>query len=115
VESDEANIQKNKILATENTEFTEKVKKILRFAGLPFSLERQPFAFPVISVCSVANCLVYLILMPGCAPSSGDSTNSPGASPEAANTMPSDRPNFILREARLATITVMRPFSFSGS
>jgi len=57
----------------------------------------------------------YLIRIPGCAPSSGLRMNKPGVSPEAASTMPSDRPNFILRGARLATITVMRPFNFSGS
>ena len=32
----------------------------------------------------------------------------------AASTMPSDRPNFILRGARLATITVSLPTSCSG-
>ena len=45
----------------------------------------------------------YFTLMPGCAPESGDSKNMPGPSPEAASTMPSETPNFILRGARLAT------------
>ena len=56
-----------------------------------------------------------VILIPGVAPESGDSRNRPGASPLAANTMPSETPNFILRGARLATITVRRPLSACGS
>ena len=37
--------------------------------------------------------------------------NNPGVSPEAGQHHAfGDRPNFILRGARLATITVMRPF-----
>src|SRR5258708_30104274 len=34
---------------------------------------------------------------------------------EAASTIPSETPNFIWRGARLATTTVRRPSSFSGS
>ena len=41
--------------------------------------------------------------------------NTAGVSPEAASTIPSDMPNFILRGARLATITVRRPTSVAGS
>ena len=60
----------------------------------------------------------YLTRMPGWAPLSGESRNSPGLLPsvsEAASTMPSDMPNFILRGARLATITVRRPTNAAGS
>ena len=57
----------------------------------------------------------HFTFMPGWAPESGDRMNSPGASPEAASTMPSLMPNFILRGARLATITVSRPTSASGA
>jgi hypothetical protein len=60
----------------------------------------------------------YLTRMPGAAPLSGDRMNSPGTSAlssDAASTMPSDMPNFILRGARLATITVRRPTSRAGS
>ncbi len=57
----------------------------------------------------------HLMRIPGCAPLSGASRKTPGPSPDAASTMPSDRPNFILRGARLATITVRRPTSFSGA
>jgi len=56
-----------------------------------------------------------LTLMPGVAPESADNRNTPGLSPLAASTMPSDIPNFIFRGARLATITVRRPFSAAGS
>ena len=62
--------------------------------------------------------LAYLTRIPGCAPESGDSRKMPGALPvvsEAAKTMPSDIPNFILRGARLATITVRRPINWAGS
>lgn len=59
--------------------------------------------------------LNYFTRMPGSAPLSGDRMYRPGLSPEAASTMPSDMPNFILRGARLATITVMRPISSSGA
>jgi len=56
---------------------------------------------------------------PGAAPSSGCSRNRPGepfsSAWLAASTMPSLRPNFILRGARLATITVIRPTSCSGA
>jgi methylmalonyl-CoA decarboxylase len=55
---------------------------------------------------------------PGAAPSSGCSRNMPGepfsSAWLAASTMPSLRPNFILRGARLATITVSLPASCSG-
>lgn len=60
----------------------------------------------------------YFTRMPGAAPASGERMNSPGTSPEAseaASTMPSERPNFILHGARLATITVRRPTSSAGS
>lgn len=56
--------------------------------------------------------------MPGVAPGHGFSTWMPGcafSSPWlAASTMPSETPNFILRGARLATITVSLPTSSSG-
>jgi len=57
----------------------------------------------------------YFTFIPGCAPLSGERINTPGPSPDAASTMPSDTPNFILRGARFATITVNRPSSFAGS
>lgn len=57
----------------------------------------------------------YLTRMPGCAPTSGDRMNGPPRSSLAASTMPSDMPNFILRGAKLATITVKRPTSVAGS
>src|ERR1700683_5866042 len=47
-----------------------------------------------------------LTFIPGVAPESGASRNTPGASPLAASTMPSETPKFILRGARLATMTV---------
>ena len=57
--------------------------------------------------------------MPGCAPAPGASTKMPGAAFSsawlAASTMPSLMPNFILRGARLATITVSWPTSCSGA
>ena len=65
--------------------------------------------------CSGRPGTVYLTRMPGWAPESGDRMNRPGASPLAASTMPSDMPNFILRGARFATITVSRPTSVAGS
>ncbi len=57
----------------------------------------------------------YFTFIPGCAPLSGERRNRPGPSPEAASTIPSETPNFILRGARFATITVSRPSSFAGS
>ena len=57
----------------------------------------------------------YLTFIPGSAPLSGLSMKMPGFSPDAASTMPSESPNFILRGARLATITVSRPTSAAGS
>ena len=60
----------------------------------------------------------YLTRIPACAPLSGASRKMPGVCPagsEAARIMPSLMPNFILRGARLATITVMRPTSCAGS
>ncbi len=57
----------------------------------------------------------HFTFIPGLAPLSGDRMKSPGASPEAASTMPSLMPNFILRGARLATITVSRPTRASGA
>src|SRR5262249_60265344 len=56
-----------------------------------------------------------VIFIPGAAPESGASRYRPGPSPLAASTMPSETPNFILRGARLAIITVRRPFSAAGS
>ena len=55
--------------------------------------------------------------MPALAPLSGESRKTPSSSvaPDAASTMPSERPNFILRGFRLATITVSRPGSCAGS
>gem|GEM_PF-6991058 len=61
------------------------------------------------------SCAGHFTFIPGRAPLSGDRMKSPGASPEAASTMPSLMPNFILRGARLATITVRRPTSASGA
>src|SRR5690554_1230077 len=60
----------------------------------------------------------YRMRMPGVAPESGDRLYRPEAlsfSSEAASTMPSLMPNFILRGARLATMTVRRPTSVAGS
>ena len=57
----------------------------------------------------------YFTFIPGWAPESGDSKYNPGPSPDAASNMPSEMPNFILRGARLATSTVSRPLSCSGS
>ena len=55
---------------------------------------------------------------PGSAPACGSRTNRPGcdfsSACEAASTMPSLTPNFILRGARLATSTVSLPTSCSG-
>src|SRR5437867_5088121 len=57
----------------------------------------------------------YFTFIPGCAPLSGERRNRPGPSPEAASTIPSETPNFILRGAMFATITVNRPSSVAGS
>ena len=60
----------------------------------------------------------YLTRIPGRAPASGASRKIPGVRPslsEAARTIPSERPNFIFRGARLATMTVIRPTSVAGS
>ena len=56
----------------------------------------------------------HLTRIPGCAPASGESRKMPGPSPDAASTMPSETPNFILRGARFATIGVSRPIRSSG-
>ena len=56
----------------------------------------------------------HLTRMPGCAPESGARRKMPGPSPDAASTIPSDKPNFILRGVRFATIGVRRPISSSG-
>ena len=54
--------------------------------------------------------------MPGTAPASDVMRKMPGPwSPLAARIMPSLMPNFILRGARFATITVKRPSSVAGS
>ena len=63
------------------------------------------------AVCMVRRACVQLTFMPGVAPASAASRNSPGVSPLAASTMPCETPNFILRGARLATTTVRRPLS----
>jgi hypothetical protein len=64
------------------------------------------------------SCGAYLMRMPGCAPGCGSSRKMPGwlfsSAWLAASTMPSLRPNFILRGARLATIAVNLPTSASG-
>ena len=56
--------------------------------------------------------------MPGLAPGQGCRTYTPGSAFSsawlAASTMPSDTPNFILRGARLATMTVSLPTRSSG-
>jgi hypothetical protein len=61
----------------------------------------------------------YRIRMPGCAPDLGSSRNTPGVAVSsawlAASTMPSLTPNFILRGARLAIITVSLPIRSAGS
>ena len=72
-----------------------------------------PYTRPCMRRCRVST--AHFTFMPGCAPLSGERMNRPGASPEAASTMPSLMPNFILRGARLATMTVSRPTSFSGA
>lgn len=51
---------------------------------------------------------------PGAGPSSNVHTRTPAALP-AARTMPSERPNFICRGARLATTTTRLPTSAAGS
>src|SRR5581483_7921433 len=57
--------------------------------------------------------------IPGTAPECGSRMYRPGcafsSAAEAANTIPSDIPNFILRGARLATITVSLPTRSSGA
>src|SRR5690606_22650277 len=53
--------------------------------------------------------------MPGWAPLSGLSRKISSPPGPAASTMPSDRPNFILRGARLATSTTSLSFSCSGA
>ncbi len=57
----------------------------------------------------------HLTRIPASAPASGDKINGPPRSSLAASTMPSDIPNFILRGARLATMTVKRPTNVAGS
>ena len=57
----------------------------------------------------------YLTRVPGVAPSSGERMCRSEPPEPAASTMPSERPNFILRGARLATITVCRPTREAGS
>ena len=57
----------------------------------------------------------YFTAIPGCAPSSGVSKKMSLPPGPAASTMPSLMPNFILRGARLATMTVRRPTSTCGS
>ncbi len=61
----------------------------------------------------------YLTRMPGCAPLSTSSRKMPGCVFSsvwlADRIIPSLTPNFILRGARLATSTTMRPISFFGS
>ena len=64
---------------------------------------------------SLAIAATYLTRAPGCAPSSGLIINKPDSSLLAANTIPSDKPNRILRGARLATITTNFPSKSSGA
>ncbi len=59
--------------------------------------------------------MVYFTRIPGCAPESGARIHSSLPPGPAASTMPSDRPNFILRSSRFATTTVSRPSSCFGS
>src|SRR5258708_2708407 len=60
----------------------------------------------------------YFTRIPGFAPLCGSRIYKPGSafssSEEAASTMPSDSPNFILRGARFATITVNFPIRSCG-
>ena len=53
--------------------------------------------------------------MPGCAPASASSSASAPPSKPADRIIPSLRPKRILRGARLAMNTTLRPMSFSGS
>ncbi len=57
----------------------------------------------------------YLIRIPGWAPSWGSRIQRSWPPGPAASTMPSDTPNFILRGARFATMTVSLPSSCSGA
>lgn len=57
---------------------------------------------------------IYMMRMPGVAPLSGERTKISLPPGPAAITIPSLMPNFILRGARLATITTKRPSSCSG-
>ena len=56
----------------------------------------------------------YLTRIPGFAPSSGVNTKRSFPPGPAASTIPSETPKRILRGARFATMTVMRPFNCSG-
>ncbi len=56
----------------------------------------------------------YLTRIPTTAPSSGLNTKISFPPDPAASTMPSDKPNFIFRGARLAKTTVNRPSRSSG-
>lgn len=56
----------------------------------------------------------YLTRIPGIAPSSGVNTKRSLPPGPAASTIPSETPKRILRGARFATMTVMRPFNCSG-
>lgn len=57
----------------------------------------------------------YFTFIPGFAPESAESRNISLPPGPAANTMPSDVPNFILRGFRFATATTRRPSNSAGS
>ena len=57
----------------------------------------------------------YLTLIPGSAPESTESRKISFPPGPAANTMPSDVPNRILRGSKLATATTRRPSNSAGS
>ncbi len=110
---------RNRRLVARNDRFDRTLRAILYPAGYAEShgLLAHGFAKPH-PLHSAVNMQVersHFTFIPGSAPESGVRIKSPGASPDAASTMPSDRPNFILRGARLATITVSRPTSCAGS
>src|SRR5690606_11185095 len=70
---------------------------------------------PVTLAAQVAPRGAQLTFIPGSAPSSGCSRKTPGPSPLAASTIPSDVPKRILRGFRFATSTTSRPSSADGS
>src|SRR5690606_2962889 len=70
---------------------------------------------PVTLAAQVAPRGAQLTFIPGSAPSSGCSRKTPGPSPLAASTIPSDVPKRILRGFRFATSTTSRPSRADGS